>query len=228
MKISQLPVGLPGDDDYLPIDNGTTNRKTQFSDFDASENNVDFTSEDTETPTGWQTMTVLASGALNSLFNQVSKGFANIRYIWQTIGQETMGTVATTLTGAIAEVLGRIGNTAMGTDATTLTGAIAEHTQALTSENLRAKITGLVYKGAITAFNDAQTGGYYTYASSATNRPPLNAGGTCIVLKNGNFVTQLCFPNRSSSTAAPTFYIRRSYAADTWQDWYQVVPTATS
>lgn len=96
------------------------------------------------------------------------------------------------------------------------------------ADALEPLITGLVYKGAITAFNDAQTGGYYTYASSATNRPPLNAGGTCLVLKNGNFVTQICFPNRSSQTATPTFYIRRTYAANSWQAWYQIVPTAPS
>lgn len=100
-------------------------------------------------------------------------------------------------------------------------------TLATLASALRLLIAGLTSKGAITDFDDATTSGFYTYANSATSRPPVNAGGTCLVLRNGNFVTQICFPNRSSSTAAPTFYIRRTYAADTWQAWYQIVPTST-
>ena len=43
------------------------------------------------------------------------------------IGNTSMGTTATTVTGAIKEHSDKIGNTAMGTTADTLTGAIAEH-----------------------------------------------------------------------------------------------------
>lgn len=89
-------------------------------------------------------------------------------------------------------------------------------------------LPGLLNRGTITAFDNATTTGFYTYSSSATNRPPISAGGACLVLHASNaFITQICFPNRSSSTATPTFYIRRSYSAGNWQAWYQIVPTAT-
>lgn len=47
--------------------------------------------------------------------------------ITSKIGNTSMGTTATTVTGAIKEHSDKIGNTTMGTTANTLTGAIAEH-----------------------------------------------------------------------------------------------------
>ena len=49
------------------------------------------------------------------------------------IGNTAMGTVATTITGAIKELVSKIGAVAMGTTATTLTGAIKELKTALTT-----------------------------------------------------------------------------------------------
>lgn len=60
---------------------------------------------------------------------------ADISSINDTIGSETMGTDATTLTGAIAEHEAEIGSETMGTTATTLTGAIAEHESDITTIN---------------------------------------------------------------------------------------------
>ena len=58
------------------------------------------------------------------------------------IGNTSMGTTATTVTGAVAEheqdisgINSKIGNTSMGTTANTLTGAIAEHEQDITDIN---------------------------------------------------------------------------------------------
>ena len=64
------------------------------------------------------------------------------------IGNTSMGTTATTITGAVAEheqdisdINSKIGNTSMGTTANTLTGAIAEHEQDIT--NINSALSGL-------------------------------------------------------------------------------------
>lgn len=228
MHINDLPAGSPTEDDYLAIDNGISHRKVKFSQFDAKGNTVTFTSGDAETPTAWKSVAVLASGTLSSLLNAVSKMCSNIRYLRSFVGTTSMGTTATTVTGAVKEIMNKIGSTSMGTTATTLTGAIKEHTTALTQSNLTAKLSGLLSRGAVSAFNDAKTSGVYTYTSSATNRPPTNAGGVLVVVKNGDFIHQICFVNQSSTTAAPRIYVRRTFAEDTWQAWYQITVTATS
>lgn len=46
--------------------------------------------------------------------------------VYSVLGNETMGTTATTITGAVQELNDKIGSTSMGTTATTVTGAIAE------------------------------------------------------------------------------------------------------
>lgn len=51
----------------------------------------------------------------------------NLEEACDLIGNETMGTTATTITGAIKELAAQAGSTPMGTLATTITGAIAEH-----------------------------------------------------------------------------------------------------
>lgn len=50
----------------------------------------------------------------------------NLEEACDLIGNETMGTTATTITGGIKEIVDEIGNTTMGTAATTVTGAVAE------------------------------------------------------------------------------------------------------
>ena len=69
------------------------------------------------------------------------------------IGNDTMGTTASSVTGAIAEhesdingadgINGKIGNTAMGTTATTLTGAVKEHNDKIGSTTMGTTATTL-------------------------------------------------------------------------------------
>lgn len=127
MQIHELPTDSPTTaEDYLAIDDGTSTRKALFSGFEAGGNEVTFTSGDSASPSTWQTVSTMASGTLSTLMNGLSKMASNARYLYSVIGQTALGTTATTITGAIAEIVGKIGNTAMTTTATTLTGAIKE------------------------------------------------------------------------------------------------------
>lgn len=220
MRIRDLPSGTPTSSDNLAIDNGNANRKAPFSAFEAGDNNVTFTSGDTDTPSVWQSVPVLASGALKSLFANVSTMMANSRYMWGFIGQTAMGTVAETITGAIAELKDKIGSSSMGTTATTITGAIAELRQMLTQSALVNAIPGLLTRGAATDFNSATATGNYTYTSSTLNKPPIDAGGQFNVYRfSATYIVQEAFINSSSSSAKPRVFIRRSYSAGNWTSW---------
>lgn len=63
------------------------------------------------------------------------------------IGSTSMGTTATTVTGAVKEHSDKIGSTSMGTTATTITGAIAEHESDITAlnGNSTGTISGVTY-----------------------------------------------------------------------------------
>jgi len=229
MEIHELPNGTPTSSDYLAIDNGTS-RKTGFSSFELGDNNVTFSSGDTTTPVSWQSVSALASGTLKSVLNGVSTMMANSRYMWGLIGSTVMGTTATTITGAIAEIVAKLGNNSMGTTATTITGAIYELSQKLTQTALINAIPGLLTRGDISDFDDATATGNYTYSSSSAHRPTatpggtmVNAGGQCNVYRaSGSYIAQVAFQNSTSSTAPPNIYVRRSYAVGSWTDWYKI------
>ena len=222
MQIHELPNGTPTSSDYIPIDNGGSTRKTTFSGFEAGDNTATFTSGDTSTPVSWQSVPVLASGTIKSIFGNVSKMMANTRYIWEFIGSTALGTTATTITGAIAELVTKLGNSSMGTTATTITGAIAELRQMLTQSSLISTIPGLLTRGEVSDFNDATATGNYTYTSSALNRPPISAGGQFNVYRySATYIVQEAFINSSSSSAPPRVFIRRSYSTGNWTDWFE-------
>ena len=126
MQIHELPSGVPTTDDLVPFDTGDVNYKTPFSGFDIKDNNVTFTTGDNADPSTFQTVDVISTGTLKSVLQKITTMAANVRYTWKFIGQTVMGTVATTITGAIKEIVDKLGDTAMGTDATTITGAISE------------------------------------------------------------------------------------------------------
>lgn len=116
MQIHDLNTKALTDPAYVAFDDGTDTYKTEFNevvanaaasavaDADLTENTVAFTSGDAASPTAWTAVDVLTSGlSLKTLFNRISTMVKNVRYIWNKIGTASMGTTATTITGAIAE-----------------------------------------------------------------------------------------------------------------------------
>lgn len=80
-------------------------------------------------------------------------------------------------------------------------------------------LPGLLSRGTITAFNDVTTTGLYIYTSSAKNRPPVSAGGCCLVLRiSSTSCWQLAFITSTSSTAMQA-YARRMYSSGNWTAW---------
>ena len=95
---------------------------------------------------GWQTGetggTPITPAALNHMDSGIGANAAaaaeqaeDISDVNALLGNTSMGTTATTVTGAIKEHSNKIGNTSMGTTAQTLTGAIAEHESDITALN---------------------------------------------------------------------------------------------
>lgn len=116
MQIHDLNTKALTDPAYVAFDDGTDTYKTEFNDVvadaaadavasaDLTDNTVAFTSGDSASPTGWTAVDVLTSGlSLKTLLNRISTMVKNVRYIWNKIGTASMGTTATTITGAIAE-----------------------------------------------------------------------------------------------------------------------------
>lgn len=87
------------------------------------------------------------------------------------IGNTSMGTTATTITGAVKEhetditgINNKIGNTAMGTTATTVTGAIAEHETDITTLNsqfVKAVVSGTTDANGDVVLSDYARESYY-------------------------------------------------------------------
>lgn len=99
MQIHELNSKSPGASDVLAMDDGSNTFKTAAANLVPA-----YTSGDSSSPTTWTTVTTLTSGlSLATLFNRVSTMIKNVRYIWSKIGTTSMGTTATTITGAIAE-----------------------------------------------------------------------------------------------------------------------------
>ena len=116
MQIHDLNTKALTDPAYVAFDDGTDTYKADFkaeidnaaadavADADLTDNTVAFTSGDAASPTAWTAVDVLTSGlSLKTLFNRISTMVKNVRYIWSKIGTASMGTTATTITGAIAE-----------------------------------------------------------------------------------------------------------------------------
>ena len=116
MQIHDLNTKALTNPAYVAFDDGTDTYKADFkaeidnaaadavADADLTDNTVAFTSGDSASPTGWTAVSVLTSGlSLKTLFNRISTMVKNVRYIWSKIGTASMGTTATTITGAIAE-----------------------------------------------------------------------------------------------------------------------------
>lgn len=70
---------------------------------------------------------------INTLSDSISAVRTRVSNIETKIGSSTMGTTATTITGAIREIFDSIGTSAMGTTAVTVKGAIREIHNALTN-----------------------------------------------------------------------------------------------
>jgi len=93
------------------VENSLTSIETQLSNIgtaDTANNTVTFTSGDVEdgdsSLNAWSTVLPLAAQETHgTLFGKISTMFKNIRYLWKLLGNTTMGTTATTITGAIAE-----------------------------------------------------------------------------------------------------------------------------
>lgn len=127
MQIHELPTGVASSDDYLAMDDGTSTRKAHFSAFNAADNPVTFTSRDESAPTEWKGFSAMETGSkLSVLMNRISAGISNVRYLRSFIGTTALGTTATTITGAIKELVNKIGSTSTGLTATTITGMIRE------------------------------------------------------------------------------------------------------
>lgn len=116
MQIHDLNTKALTDPAYVAFDDGTDTYKVEFNDTvesaaqdavaeaDLTQNTVDFTSGDSLSPSGWTSVSqITANSTLATLFNRISTMVKNVRYIWNKIGTASMGTTATTITGAIAE-----------------------------------------------------------------------------------------------------------------------------
>ena len=158
MNIHELNTKTPGSTAYVALDDGTDTYKANLPGINLQNNPVTFTSGDSSTATSWTSVSTVSSGStLSVLLNRISTMIKNVRYLYNLIGTASMGTTATTLTGAISEVRTSvptvdsalnvsstnpvqngiitqnieriddfIGTATMGTTATTITGAIAE------------------------------------------------------------------------------------------------------
>lgn len=140
MKIHDLPAATPGENDVLAYDTGTTNYKAKFKDFDASENNVSLSSaDDPDNPT-WTNFSKIESAPLRTLMTKFSQVGNNVRVIWNKLGTTTLGTTATTVTGAIAELVTKKANLA----SPALTGNPTAPTQAAGNNSTRLATTAFV------------------------------------------------------------------------------------
>lgn len=117
MQIHELNTKTPSTSDYLALDTGTQTYKANVGDLKPA-----YSSSDTSlSPTTWTDFALLSS---NSKFTYaleiITKIAKNVRYFRNLIGSGSFSNVASTIAGAI-------GNTSLPTTATSLSGAIAEH-----------------------------------------------------------------------------------------------------
>lgn len=74
-------------------------------DGDSRGNIVTYSSGDSSTPTMWTPINVLTSGEYHfSIMEKLSTAVKNLRYIWNLVGNNTLTTTATNLSGAVNEL----------------------------------------------------------------------------------------------------------------------------
>lgn len=82
----------------------TANSTVTYTTGDAADSSV-------TASTGWTSVAKLTSGLSHStLMNYISKMFKNVRWLYKKIGTSSMGTSATTVTGAISEINSNLTN----------------------------------------------------------------------------------------------------------------------
>lgn len=132
------------------------------------------------------------------------------------LGSVTMGTTATTVTGAIAEhesdisgINTKIGSTTMGTTATTLTGAVSELKGSLNTKVLTPSSAFSIpsYGSPVTKTMTGMTANYilvhWGFSSSAENSPPCDLAWSTA---NGSYtITNNTSGTAPSETIKPVF-----------------------
>ena len=196
---------------------------------------------------GWQTGetggTPITPAALNHMDSGIGANAAaaaeqaeDISDVNALLGNTSMGTTATTVTGAIKEHSNKIGNTSMGTTAQTLTGAIAEHESDITALNgktasIEARFGSFLPTNTNIDNLGADDGGMWLYERVAPRThtgtfPQTDTYGWLIHVPgtSANFGTQII---RSNNLAASSgmFYIRFRVSG-TWGNWMKIVATA--
>lgn len=174
------------------VENSLTSIETQLGNIgtmDTANNTVTFTSGDV--PDGdsslasWSTVLPLASAETHgTLFGKISTMFKNIRYLWKLIGSTSMGTTATTLTGAIAEHEGDISTLNSKTTASITLSSNVTQSTAYTSICEKTGKMVTIYFGATA--NTAISSGTQIGTIPSGYRPPrafrhimYASGGTC-------------------------------------------------
>lgn len=200
MQIHDLPNGTIGATEYAPIDNGTTNRKTTLSAIG----------------------TYIINNVTEALGGVTRTLKAAIDAAWTKLGSGSISNVG-------ADVSAAIGNDALGTTATSLSGAIAEHEGDITA--LGEAVENITYANgtripANSDLNNYMTAGAY-FAGTAADAQTLTNCPTSASFRlevkytaNSNRLIQVMYANGS----AANIFIR-AYTGS-WNGWRQVTTTA--
>lgn len=202
MQIHELPAASPSGSDYIAIDDGDATRKATLSAIDMAPNQVTFTSGDSSSPSSWQTVAVLASNTLSTLMGAISKMVANVRWLYNRLGTSSMGTTATTVTGAVAEL-----NTQVNDNTDSINALNSKLTYSLVQGSGTSAVTiPTGWKEAtIHVLIDANATRVFTFHVTSN----LLTAGTAYSLRNGYyqgtgnyaFVQVSCLNNSSGSCA---------------------------
>lgn len=71
----------------------------------------------------------------------------------------------------------------------------------------------------VTDLNKATANGFYTYASSASNKPDSSGGTLIVSAYSSSYLTQLAFPNSSDNSKS---IFKRTYGSSGWTAWKAV------
>lgn len=234
MQIHELPTDTPTTDDYLPMDDGVSTRKSTFSGFDAGENPVTFLNRDESAPTQWKGASVMESGnTLAVLMNRASAMASNVRYLRTLIGTTALGTVAQTITGAISEILTKMGSVSMTTTATTITGAIKEINQKVLAlpdfSSYQTPTTSWTTPTVEASSCTIATGGYFTEGKHVYLQMRLNLSATLAAGTNLQICNSLPHPSPTNGVLCVGFGFRTGNAfVNTSGDLYIRSPEDTS
>lgn len=181
MNIHELPAATPdSENDALAFDTGTASYKAPFSAFEAGGNNVEFTSDDSETPESWQGIPQVVSGTIATQMRRISRIAANLRYLFAKVGNTALNTTAQTVTAAINELTSGKADKA----SPTLTGTPKAPTAESGTSNTQIANTRFV-ADAISAF-----GTRVTATTSADKNIPTATGTaiTSVTLTAGTWI----------------------------------------